>query len=112
MGHPDSGTALQVQKNERFDDMVIGGKGYNNDEREKRVGEKMDPWHQTEVNFKGGHLVYRIDPDMSGVFPDPVTDPNRNPSLAEQKYDVWTSENHDASDMKDWREKSPKAYMV
>ena len=64
--------------------MIITDKGYNNDEREKRIGEKMDPWHRDEVNFKGGHLVYRIDPDMSGTFPDPVTDPLLNPSLAQK----------------------------
>ena len=49
----------------------------------------MDDWHRKETNFKGGHLVYRIDPGMSGVFPDPVTDPALHPSLA-QKNDKFS----------------------
>jgi len=39
--------------------------------RELRVGEQMEDWHRKDTNFKGGHLVYKIDPEMSGFFPDP-----------------------------------------
>lgn len=78
--HPDIKYGPGYYEHLRNDPPALTQKGsqftdYVNDKDlglDLRIGEHYDDWHRKEVNFKGGHLVYKIDPEMSGFAPDPA----------------------------------------
>lgn len=50
-----------AQKRSKFTDTVYPS---NTGTGMVRVGEQRDDWHDDRPNFKGGHLVYHMHPDM------------------------------------------------
>ena len=63
--------SLHSVEGEPFTDIVHDKK----DGEVTRVGEKYEPWQTTSPEYRGGHMVYRIDPKYTGNTAAPPAAP-------------------------------------